>query len=129
MIITKQWVLLPFQHSFIYLDPLYEANQLKAFASMYEKGYIYRGMKPVYWSPSSLTALAESELEYVDNHSSFSIYVSFPISSLSPSASTLSKYLNSSGGLFSLIWTTTPWTIPANIVYFFYLLILKGNQR
>ena len=64
------------------LDPKYEAAQLRVFSQMLLKGHIYRGRKPVHWSPSSQTALAESELEYPEGHVSPSIYVAFPIEKL-----------------------------------------------
>lgn len=86
------------------LSPAYEADQLKIFNDMFKKGLIYRSHKPVYWSPSSKTALAESELEYNENHVSRSVYVSFPVDN--PRNSTIDKSF--------LVWTTTPWTIPSN---------------
>ena len=64
---------------YLTLDPAYEAAQLKVFAKMVLNGHIYRGRKPVHWSPSSQTALAESELEYPEGHVSPSIYVALPI--------------------------------------------------
>jgi len=99
-------------HPYMTLKPEYEAAQIGVFGRMYLKGYIYRGLKPVYWSPSSQTALAEAELEYPDGHTSRSIYVAFPMVSLSESAAALQPYLS---GLGVAIWTTTPWTIPANL--------------
>lgn len=75
-------------------------------------GLIYRQFKPVYWSPSSGTALAEAELEYDDNHRSTTAYVSFPITKL---PSSLAGRVDISK-LGALIWTTTPWTLPANKV-------------
>ena len=72
---------------------------------MAKKGYIYKGLKPVYWSPSSESALAEAEIEYQDKKSP-SIYVSFPV--------TDGKGVLDEGTKF-IIWTTTPWTIPANL--------------
>jgi len=99
-------------HPYLTLTPDYEAAQIGVFGKMYLKGYIYRGLKPVYWSPSSQTALAEAELEYPDGHTSRSIYVAFPMVSLSPSAAAFQPYLDSLG---VAIWTTTPWTIPANL--------------
>lgn len=60
-------------------DPQYEAKQLEVFEEFFKKGLIYRGLKPVHWSPSSKTALAESELEYSEDHISPSIYVKFPV--------------------------------------------------
>ena len=64
---------------YLTLDPTYEAAQLKVFAKMVLNGHIYRGRKPVHWSPSSQTALAESELEYPEGHVSPSVYVALPI--------------------------------------------------
>jgi len=78
----------------------YEADELRLFADLVEKGFVYRGKKPVYWSIPCRTALAEAEVEYKD-HVSPSIYVKFPVIG--------------QPGLFVLIWTTTPWTLPANL--------------
>ena len=98
------------EHPYLTLKPDYEAAQIEVFGRMALKGYIYRGHKPVYWSPSSQTALAEAELEYPEGHESQSIYVSFDLVSLSSTAEkTLGEYLP---GLKVAIWTTTPWTIP-----------------
>lgn len=72
---------------------------------MYEKGYIYKGLKPVYWCPSCQTALAEAEIEYAD-HKSKSIYVKFEV--------TNSKGLFDKKDTYLVIWTTTPWTLPGN---------------
>jgi isoleucyl-tRNA synthetase len=98
---------------YLTLKPQYEAAQIGVFGQMVLKGYIYRGLKPVHWSPSSKTALAEAELEYPEGHTSRSLYAAFEITSL-PSAlqDTLSAYL---GELGVAIWTTTPWTLPANL--------------
>lgn len=92
------------------LQPEYEAAQIKVFGDMFLKGHIYRGKKPVYWSPSSRTALAEAELEYPENHISRSIYVGFKVMHVSDC---LKDMLNED--LRVAIWTTTPWTIPANM--------------
>jgi isoleucyl-tRNA synthetase len=101
------------EHPYMTLKPEYEAAQIGVFGQMVLKGYIYRGLKPVHWSPSSKTALAEAELEYPEGHTSRSLYAAFEILSL-PSAlqSSLDSYL---GKLGVAIWTTTPWTIPANL--------------
>ncbi|MFM6055110.1 MAG: class I tRNA ligase family protein, partial [Sphaerospermopsis kisseleviana] len=64
---------------YLTLKPEYEAAQIGVFGAMYLKGYIYRGLKPVHWSPSSKTALAEAELEYPEGHVSRSIYAAFPV--------------------------------------------------
>ncbi len=104
---------------YLTLNPEYEAAQIGVFGEMVLKGYIYRGLKPVHWSPSSKTALAEAELEYPEDaqgrptHTSRSIYAAFPIVSLSaPLKSALAPYLPELG---VAIWTTTPWTIPGNL--------------
>jgi isoleucyl-tRNA synthetase len=100
-------------HPYTTMMPEYEAAQLEVFGQMFLKGYIYRGLKSVYWSPSSQTALAEAELEYPEGHTSPSIYVAFPMISASEAAQVaLAPYLSSLG---VAIWTTTPWTIPANV--------------
>ena len=100
-------------HPYMTLLPEYEAAQLGVFSKMVENGHIYRGLRSVHWSPSSQTALAEAELEYPEDHISPSIYLAFPVVSASASAQeALSPYLDSLG---VAIWTTTPWTIPANV--------------
>ncbi|BAY19629.1 isoleucyl-tRNA synthetase [Anabaenopsis circularis NIES-21] len=98
---------------YLTLKPEYEAAQIGVFGQMVLKGYIYRGLKPVHWSPSSKTALAEAELEYPEGHTSRSIYAAFPVTGLSESAkSVLGEYLPELG---VAVWTTTPWTIPGNL--------------
>ncbi|WP_100330842.1 isoleucine--tRNA ligase [Bacillus xiapuensis] len=92
-------------HPYITLKPEYEAQQIKVFGEMAKKGYIYKGKKPVYWSPSSESALAEAEIEYQDKRSP-SIYVAF---SVKDGKGVLEEGVN------IVIWTTTPWTIPANL--------------
>ncbi|XP_034419567.1 isoleucine--tRNA ligase, mitochondrial isoform X2 [Cyclopterus lumpus] len=91
-------------------DGAYEAAQLKVFQEMHGKGFIYQDYKPVFWSPSSRTALAEAELEYNPEHVSRAIYATFPLSTLPPEMA--SEGLES--GVSVLVWTTQPWTIPAN---------------
>ena len=100
------------EHPYLTMLPKYEAAQIHVFGQMVLKGYIYRGYKPVYWSPSSRTALAEAELEYPEGHTSRSLYAAFRMVSLSESAAALQPYLSELG---VAIWTTTPWTIPANL--------------
>lgn len=97
---------------YLTLDPKYEAVQIEVFGEMALKGYIYRGRKPVHWSPSSRTALAEAELEYPEGHVSRSIYAIFRIVSTPPSKDGLLEEFFPD--LCLAIWTTTPWTIPAN---------------
>lgn len=100
-------------HPYATLTPDYEAAQIGVFGQMYLKGYIYRGLKAVHWSPSSQTALAEAELEYPEGHTSPSIYAAFPMVSAAEGVkSAIAPYL---GKLGIAIWTTTPWTIPANL--------------
>jgi len=93
------------ENPYITLKPEYEAQQIKVFGDMAKKGYIYKGKKPVYWSPSSESALAEAEIEYQDKKSP-SIYVAFPVADGKDVLATGDKFI---------IWTTTPWTIPANL--------------
>ena len=90
-------------HPYLTMEPQYEANQLAVFYKMYKRGCIYRGFKPVYWSPSSRSALAEAELEYKE-HTSRAVYVLFP----------LTRCPGVEPGAHALVWTTTPWTLVAN---------------
>nr|WP_236117182.1 isoleucine--tRNA ligase [Hassalia byssoidea] len=100
-------------HPYLTLKPEYEAAQIGVFGEMVLKGYIYRGLKPVHWSPSSHTALAEAELEYPEGHTSRSIYAAFKMVSLSDAVkAALGEFLPELG---VAIWTTTPWTIPGNL--------------
>ncbi|XP_076848216.1 isoleucine--tRNA ligase, mitochondrial isoform X2 [Brachyhypopomus gauderio] len=89
----------------------YEATQLSLFEEMHSKGLIYQDYKPVFWSPSSRTALAEAELEYHPEHQSRSVYATFPLTALPPK---LAPSLEALGKPSVLVWTTQPWTIPAN---------------
>ena len=93
------------EHPYITLDPEYEAAEIRVFGKMAEKGYIYKGLKPIYWSPSSESSLAEAEIEYKDVKSP-SIYVAFNVAD--------GKGLLDNETAF-VIWTTTPWTLPANL--------------
>ncbi|XP_077395800.1 isoleucine--tRNA ligase, mitochondrial isoform X2 [Festucalex cinctus] len=88
-------------------DGAYEAAQLKVFQEMHSKGLIYQDYKPVFWSPSSRTALAEAELEYNPEHLSKTIYAAFPLATLPPK-------ITGPGDVSVMVWTTQPWTIPAN---------------
>lgn len=98
------------ENPYVTLYPEYEAKQIKVFGEMAKQGYIYKGLKSVYWCTSCETALAEAEIEYAEKKS-HSIYVKFPV-------------LDDKGNLpvgvnpeqvFAVIWTTTPWTMPANV--------------
>ena len=101
-----------FSNPYLTLLPEYEAAEMRVFGEMYKQGYIFRGRKPVHWSPSSRTALAEAELEYPEGHVSKSIYVALDV--VSPSDE-LKKHMEGDDKLKVAIWTTTPWTIPANL--------------
>ncbi|KAG0139556.1 hypothetical protein CROQUDRAFT_54525, partial [Cronartium quercuum f. sp. fusiforme G11] len=95
------------------MDHHYEVQQLRLFAQMVENGYIHRSSKPVYFSPSSGTALAEAEIEYHDDHLSRSVYVKFPVVRPSPHLAELMR--DQGEKLIQLVvWTTTPWTLVAN---------------
>jgi isoleucyl-tRNA synthetase len=102
------------------LDPKYESAQLGVFGDMFSKGLIYRGLKPVYWSPSSRTALAEAELEYEEEHTSRAAFVAFNLSTSARSAAsrlfggTDDADLADGEDIGVALWTTTPWTLPAN---------------
>ncbi len=105
------------------MDKEYEIKQLRLFQRMVRRGLIYRKFKPVYWSPSSRTALAEAELEYNEEHKSTAAFVKFKIVSTDKAelsqegADQYDKILDGAdiqGSLYALIWTTTPWTLPAN---------------
>ena len=105
-----------FDNPYMTLQPEYEASQLEVFGKMFLNGHIYRGKKPVHWSPSSQTALAEAELEYPDVHVSQSVYVAFPIN-VAEGANVTNETLKTSlkeNQLKLAVWTTTPWTMPAN---------------
>jgi isoleucyl-tRNA synthetase len=101
-----------FEHPYLTLDPSFEAAQIEVFGKMFLKGYIFRGRKPVHWSPSSQTALAEAELEYPEGHISKSIYVAFQVKEPSEA---LREFHSEASPLKVAIWTTTPWTMPANM--------------
>lgn len=90
----------------------YEAKIVSVFGEILEKGFIYRSKKPIYWCPSCVTALAEAEVEY-DDHTSTSIYVKFPVAS-----HTVAGLENKTVSV--VIWTTTPWTLPANLAVSFH---------
>ena len=97
-------VLADWEHPYITLQKEMEARQIEVFATMAKKGLIFKGLKPVYWSPSSESALAEAEIEYHDRKDP-SIYVAFPVVEGNNTAQV---------GDNLVIWTTTPWTLPCN---------------
>ncbi|MFA6989183.1 MAG: isoleucine--tRNA ligase, partial [Candidatus Gastranaerophilaceae bacterium] len=102
------------ENPYLTINPAFEAEQIRVFGEMYEKGYIYKGLKPVYWCASCETALAEAEVEYAD-HTSHSIYVKFKFLDEDSKKAYEKAGLNSNNPLYAVIWTTTPWTIPANL--------------
>lgn len=112
------------EHPYLTLNPVFESVQIKVFGEMAHKGYIYKGLKPVYWCGQCETALAEAEVEYGDKTSP-SIYVKFPVKDgrgLLPEDA------------FIIIWTTTPWTLPANTGIclhpdFDYVLVQAGEEK
>ena len=101
------------EHPYLTINPEYEAEQVRVFGEMYKKGYIEKGLKPVYWCASCETALAEAEVEYAD-HTSTSIYVRFKFDD--ESTSKIKNIVNTQDkDVYAIIWTTTPWTIPSNM--------------
>ncbi|KAI5809765.1 tRNA synthetases class I-domain-containing protein [Peziza echinospora] len=100
--------------NFVWQDKEYEVRQLEVFLEMLKKGLIYRRFKPVYWSPSSSTALAEAELEYNEAHTSTAAFVKFPIVKLGQGLHRQTTLDEDDAPLSAAIWTTTPWTLPAN---------------
>ncbi|QJG67092.1 isoleucine--tRNA ligase [Mycoplasma phocoenae] len=117
-------LLSPLDDKYITLDKHMEANQLRLFQRMIQKGLVYKGLKPIYWSPSSQSALAEAEVEYAD-HISPSMYVAFEIEK---GNSFVEK------GDYIVIWTTTPWTLIANSGVainedFEYVIVLHNNNK
>ena len=109
----REWAIMAdWENAWTTMDKGFEINQLHVFREMMKKGLIYRRFKPVYWSPSSHTALAEAELEYREDHTSTAAFVKYPLHDCSDA---LKKKLDMDiKGLSAVIWTTTPWTLPAN---------------
>jgi len=112
-------VLGDWENTYLTLNKEYEADELRLFADIVEKGFVYRGKKPVYWSIPCRTALAEAEVEYAD-HVSQSVFVKFPVVGRP--------------GVSIVIWTTTPWTLPANLAVaynstFSYSLVQVGEEQ
>jgi isoleucyl-tRNA synthetase len=99
------------EHPYRTLDPAYEAHELRLFSKLVAREMVFRNLKPVYWCPSYETALAEAEVEYHD-HTSPSIYVKFPSIDVEEAVGQVG---DTSKPLSVLIWTTTPWTLPANL--------------
>src|ERR1035441_3496927 len=112
-------VLGDWENPYLTLNKEYEADELRLFADIVDKGFVYRGKKPVYWSIPALTALAGAHVEYHD-HTSQSIFVKFPVLGQPKT--------------FIVIWTTTPWTLPANLAVAFnstlnYSLVRVGAEE
>ncbi|HUI28241.1 MAG TPA: isoleucine--tRNA ligase [Candidatus Kryptonia bacterium] len=102
-------------HPYLTLDPQYEAAEVRELGRFMASGVLYRRKKPVYWCPSCVTALAEAEVEYAD-HTSPSVYVAFKVAEPLPA-----KLAPLHGrDLSVIIWTTTPWTLPANLAIAFH---------
>jgi isoleucyl-tRNA synthetase len=98
------------ERPYLTMDPTYEASVLECFLKFVEKKCVYRGLKPVHWCPECETALADAELEYAD-HTSLSVYLRFPVVSLPEG----SLEVPAVGAVSFAVWTTTPWTLPANV--------------
>ncbi|MGO5050242.1 isoleucine--tRNA ligase [Dysosmobacter sp. Sow4_B12] len=105
----RMGVLGDWEHPYATMNPGFEAEEVKVFGEMYKKGYIYKGLKPVYWCPHDETALAEAEIEYQDDPCT-TVYVKFP---MHDDCGKLPGYDKSK--LFFVIWTTTIWTLPGNL--------------
>jgi isoleucyl-tRNA synthetase len=95
---------------YLTMDPKFEAKEVRVFGKMYEAGYIYKGLKPVYWCPSDETALAEAEIEYADDPCT-AIFVKFKVKDDKGVLSGLCDLANT----YFMIWTTTTWTLPGNL--------------
>lgn len=100
-----------FNDPYLTLKPEVEAGQVEIFGDMYKKGYIYKGLKPVYWCPDCQTALAEAEIEYQDDPC-FSVYVKFKVTDDKGKLAPLGVDLDKT---YFVIWTTTTWTLPGNL--------------
>ncbi|MBQ2618502.1 MAG: isoleucine--tRNA ligase, partial [Oscillospiraceae bacterium] len=106
---VRMGVLGDWEHPYLTMAPSFEAEEVKIFGRMYKKGYIYKGLKPVYWCPKDETALAEAEIEYRDDPVT-TVYVKFPL------ADDLGRLPQLAGkSVYVLIWTTTIWTLPGNL--------------
>jgi isoleucyl-tRNA synthetase len=113
---------------YLTMDPKFEAEEVRVFGKMYEAGYIYKGLKPVYWCPSDETALAEAEIEYADDPCT-AIYVKFPVED----DKGLLKNIAPVDKTYFVIWTTTTWTLPGNLAIclgpdFEYSVVRAGDE-
>src|ERR1700720_105409 len=120
-------VLGDWEHPYLTLDPKYEAEILRAFAVFVEKGLVYQSKKPVFWSTGAQTALAEAEVEYQERDDT-AVYVKFPITEESQ------RLFNRRGRTYLVVWTTTPWTLPANLAIAYnpridYYIVERGGEN
>ncbi|ANX02607.1 isoleucine--tRNA ligase [Thermoclostridium stercorarium subsp. leptospartum DSM 9219] len=118
------------EHPYITLLPQFEAKQIEVFGKMAERGCIYKGLRPVYWCPCCETALAEAEIEYMEEKNQ-SIYVKF---ALKDDKGKLKGIVDSLDNTYIVIWTTTTWTLPGNVAIavnpdFVYAVIKAGNEN
>ena len=117
-----------FDHPYLTMSNEFESTIVKTFGELFSKGYIYRGKKPIYWCPTCETALAEAEVEY-ENHTSHSIYVKFKADPATVAVEGINKEKT-----YIVIWTTTPWTLPANLAVslhpdFAYSMFKSGDEH
>jgi len=113
------------EHPYRTMDKRFEAEEVKVFGEMFRKGYIYKGLKPVYWCPKDETALAEAEIEYQDDPCT-SIYVKFALKDTQGKREKENTYV--------IIWTTTPWTLPGNLAIALnasesYVIVKAGQEK
>ncbi len=121
------------EHPYVTINPEFEATQVRVFGQLHKNGYVYKGLKPVYWCADCETALAEAEVEYAD-HISHSIYVKFQLEGENANKVYQNAKLNIDNPLYMVIWTTTPWTLPANLAIAVhpkleYVLVQKNDQK
>ena len=100
-----------YDRSYLTLKPEFEAKQIEIFGEMAKKGYIYKGLKPIYWCPDCETALAEAEIEYNEDKTN-SIYVKFRVTDDNGVFKNVGEDLSN---IYFVIWTTTTWTLPGNV--------------
>lgn len=115
----RKWgIMADYQRPLLTMDPEFEANELNVLARMVDENLIYSAKKPVFFSPSSQTALAEAELEYSDEHVSLTALVKFKahLSECLQSRIPGKSKSKAGGGVSFVAWTTTPWTLPSNKV-------------
>jgi isoleucyl-tRNA synthetase len=120
-------VLGDWERPYLTLDPAYEAEILRAFAIFVEKGLVYESMKPVLWSTGAQTALAEAEVEYQDREDT-AVYVKFHLTEEAE------RLFDRQGPIYLVIWTTTPWTLPANLAIAYnprldYFIVERGDEH